>query len=67
MFWKNQTGILNSAEICWLVFLVVFEKEDLVTLHEHYKNKQTNKQTKLIFALDVNQKRDVLLLAYNIS
>ena len=48
MFWKNETGTLNSVERCWLVFLVVFEKGDLVALHEHYKKiqqKQTNKQT----------------------
>ena len=54
---ENQTVILNSVEMCWIMFLVVFEKEDLKTsLHEYYK--KTNKQTKNVKAfLDVNWKR----------
>ena len=35
--------------------LVLFKKEDLVFLYEHYKNEQTNKQTsKVVFVLDIN-------------
>ena len=43
---KKPNRYIEQFEICWLVFLVVPEKEDLVTLHEHYeKKKQIKKQT----------------------
>ena len=39
----------SSVEYVNYCFLLVFEIEDLVTLHEYFKNKQTSKQNCYIY------------------
>ena len=60
MFRKKQTGILNSIGGFSCV-----SKEDSVTLHEHYKNKQIDKQKKsVILNLTKREKCSVIGLEH---